>query len=509
MTAAWKTRAGIGLPALVLAGAALIGGVARYPLIADETSGAKPQDERHANALSRAFRDAAHSAIPTVVTIRVQSKPKQMTRRDSANSGVPQESPFKGTPFEDFFGEQFRQNPHQFSPRRSGVGSGVIIDKSGIVLTNNHVVEGADEVVVELNDGREFKAENVKTDPQSDLAVLRINGAGSLPAAELGDSDKLQIGDWVIAVGSPFELQTTVSAGIISGTGRELGSVPRAKFLQTDAAINPGNSGGPLLNLDGEVIGINTAIASNSGGYQGIGFAIPINTAKWVTRQLIDKGSVERAYLGVKIGEVNRELAEQFGVKRGGGVLVAEVLPDTPASDAGFLEGDIITAFAGKEVHSPRELQELVERVPFNTDQRVTVLREGKEKTLAVKVKSMPEQLASVERGPVDEGQSEKAVSRSKLGISVSDLSKPEAKQLGYDNVHGALVTEVEPQSLAAEKGIREGFLIRRVGKATVTNRADFDKAMESVNPDEGVLLLVRSPQGQQFFVVLKENGEE
>jgi serine protease Do len=497
MNIARRSRTPLRVSAFVLAAAMLAGGAWHFSSVAqDRADGARPQDQSQAQSLSRAFRDTAHAAIPTVVTIRVQTKPRQLTRGEIG------ENPFKGTPFEDFFGQEFGRQLPRFLPKRSGVGSGVIIDKSGLVLTNNHVVENADEVIVELNDGREFKAQDVKTDPATDLAVLRISGAGDLPAARLGDSDKLQIGDWVIAVGSPFELQTTVSAGIISGTGRELSSVPRAKFLQTDAAINPGNSGGPLLNLDGEVVGINTAIASSSGGYQGIGFAIPINTAKWITRQLIEKGSVDRAYLGVKIGEVNKELAEQFGVSRGEGVLVAEVMPHTPAADAGFKEGDIITSFAGKKIHDPRELQELVERSPFDSKQEVIVLRDGKPTSLTVVVKPMPKELASAENGEAESG--DKSYSSSKLGIGVSDLGAEEAKQLGYRDVEGALVTSVEPGSIAAEKGIREGMLIRRVGKTPIKNRRDFEAAVEHASLDEGVLLLVRTPQGNQFFVVLK-----
>jgi len=496
-----SSRSRFGLPALVLAVAAAIGGAWHYASVAEERQeGARPQDQSQAASLSRAFRDAAHAAIPTVVTIRVQTKPRQLMRGETDN-------PFKGTPFEDFFGPEMQRQLPRFMPKRSGIGSGVIIDKAGIVLTNNHVVEGADEVMVELNDGREFKAEDVKTDPATDLAVLRISGAGDLPAAKMGDSDKLQIGDWVIAVGSPFELETTVSAGIISGTGRELSSVPRAKFIQTDAAINPGNSGGPLLNLDGEVVGINTAIASNSGGYQGIGFAIPIDTAKWVTRQLIAKGSVERAYLGVKIGEVNKELAEKFGVERGQGALVGEVMPHTPAADAGFQEGDVIVAFAGKKIKDPRELQEFVERAPFDSKQEVTVLRDGKKTNLEVVVKPMPKDLASTEGHESKSDHEDKSFSSSKLGIDVSDLGADEAKQLGYKDVEGALVTAVEPGSVAAEKGIREGMLIRRVGKTPVNGRADFEKAVKDASLDEGVLLLVRTPQGNQFFVVIK--GEE
>ena len=213
-----------------------------------------------------------------------------------------------------------------------GSGTGFIVGRNGLLLTNNHVVEGADQVTVELSDGREFKAATIETDPESDLAVVKLADAKDLPTAKLGNSDKLEIGDWVIAIGNPFELETTVSAGIISGKGRELGSIRRAQFLQTDAAINPGNSGGPLINLEGEVVGINTAIASNSGGYQGIGFAIPANLARWVTDQLIAKGKVERAYIGVQMGPLDARMASKLGVKDRAGVLVNDVVPGSPAA---------------------------------------------------------------------------------------------------------------------------------------------------------------------------------
>ena len=246
-----------------------------------------------ANALSQAFRNAAEKATASVVVVRSETKAQNVTSKGGQNRG---ENPFRGTPFEDFFRDGMPEgfSPRGGSPSRSGVGSGVIVDAAGIVLTNNHVVEGADEVTIELSDGREFKAVDIKTDPDSDLAVVRLANAEDLPTAALGNSDELVIGDWVLAIGNPFELETTVSAGIISAKGRELGRIRRAKFLQTDAAINPGNSGGPLVNLSGEVVGINTAIASNSGAYQGIGFAIPINQARWVSEQLIKSGSVQR-----------------------------------------------------------------------------------------------------------------------------------------------------------------------------------------------------------------------
>ena len=313
----------------------------------------------HAKALSQAFREAASVASPSVVRIDSHESAKKVKGMHGQNftfKGTPfggGDNPFKGTPFENMIpdGQDFNFQ----SPPHDGMGTGVIIDKSGIVLTNNHVVDGADTVTVHFSDGREYKATDIKTDPQSDLAVLRIKADGDLPAAHLGNSDDMEIGDWVIAIGNPFGQEKTVTAGIISGKGRELDSSQRTKYLQTDAAINPGNSGGPLVNLDGEVVGINTAIASNSGGYQGIGFAIPINQAKWVTEQLVKTGSVHRGYLGVAIGEMTSDLAAKFGGTKDEGVLVSEVFPKTPAANAKMQEGDIIVKFAGKEVHNPRE----------------------------------------------------------------------------------------------------------------------------------------------------------
>ena len=299
-----KNRGPWMLATVALLATAVGAGVANLQNGANGQTSKSPRDAAaisQAKSFSNAFRYAAEQAGPSVVKIRVHTaakKVKGMTRETPFGG----HNPFKGTPFEDMIpddGQAFGGMGNFGSPERDGVGSGVIIDKSGVVLTNNHVVQDADEVIVTLGDGREFKGTDIKTDPQTDLAVIRIHDAKDLPVAKLGNSDELEIGDWVLAIGCPFELDHTVSAGIISGKGRELSDGNHASFLQTDAAINPGNSGGPLVNIDGEVVGINTAIATNSGGYQGIGFSIPINTAKWVTSQLIDKGSVSRSYLGV------------------------------------------------------------------------------------------------------------------------------------------------------------------------------------------------------------------
>lgn len=466
--------------------------------------GAPPEAALHAEEMSRAFRGAAEAILPTVVTIETVTKPKAIrgTRR-------PQQNPFKGTPFEEFFNDEFGMGGEFFGrgivPRNEGTGSGVIIDKSGLILTNNHVVEGADEVIVRLQDGREFKASDIRTDPQSDLAVVRIGGAGSLPSARLGNSDLLEIGDWVIAVGAPFGLDATVSAGIISGKGRELNQRQRTRYLQTDAAINPGNSGGPLVNLRGEVVGINTAIASNSGGYQGIGFAIPANLAGWVVGQLVDKGAVQRAYLGVGIEELNAELAEQFGVERHAGVLVAQVYPGSPAAKAGFQEGDIISQYAGNAVRTPRDLQELVERASVNVKQTVKVIRDGKTISLEVAPDVLPDDLVAAERPqPKEGGRSARpsAYFDEQLGIEVADLTEQLATELGIEATSGVVITEVSADGPAALAGLRPGMVIREVGRKPVENRKEFEQAMSGQNVADGVLLLIRTERGNRFVVI-------
>jgi serine protease Do len=453
----------------------------------------------HAKALSSAFRHAAETAIPTVVTIRTRTRPVAI---QGGQRGEGEENPFSGTPFEDLFNQE--QQP------QSGMGSGVIIDRAGIILTNNHVVSGADEVTVRLADGREYQGTDIKVDPQTDLAVIHIEGAEDLPVATLGDSDQLEIGDWVIAVGNPFELELTVSAGIISGKGRELGASQRSRYLQTDAAINPGNSGGPLLNLDGEVIGINTAIATNNGAYQGVGFAIPSNLAKWVTSQLIKRGSVERAYLGVRIDDVTAAFAEEFGVARNGGVLVSEVYPDTPASRAGFQDGDIITHFGGKKVNSRRDLQELVERMPVGDEQHATVVRDGTELEVLVTPEALPSDL-SFARGPEQQpeqdgddatGKPDEGFRSEELGLAVSDMSAEVAAGLGYEGFNGVLVTEVDPNGPAYEDELREGMLILRVGRQPVTTSEEFEQALEGKSVREGITLHVRTASGNTFISV-------
>jgi serine protease Do len=468
----------------------------------------------HADSLSKAFRDASGMVMPSVVTIRSETKAKA-AENPLGRGGNPLgegENPFKGTPFEDFFRDnpQFKfegpQGRGGATPRQSGLGTGVIIDSSGIILTNNHVVEGADEVTVELHDGRVFKGTDIKVDPDTDLAIVHIKDAGKLPAAKLGDSDVLEIGDWVIAVGNPFGLEETVSAGIISGKGRLLGQVERANFLQTDAAINPGNSGGPLVNLRGEVIGINTAIASSNGGYQGIGFAVPMSLAKWVSEQLRESGTVARAYLGVGIQQVDADIAQQLGVDANG-VMVSEVYPDTPAADAGLQDQDVIVSFAGKPVKDPRELQGLVERAPLGSKQDITVVRDGKTITLQVTAQTLPKEFGrNARRNPVEQREEETAKpAKSPLGIEVSNLDQDVARQLGYEGFEGVVITHVDPNGLAGEFGLQEEMLILKVGKTPVKNVEEFEAAVKDSSLEKGVLLQVRTQRGNRYVVLKQE----
>ena len=452
------------------------------PVGADEDADAV----KHAKSLSRAFRAAAKSVLPTVVEV------KTTTKAVHARATGQRENPFRGTPLEDLFGDdgrQFRGMPDVPMP---GLGSGVIIDSAGVILTNNHVVEGADEVVVELADGRQFQAVDVRVDDKTDLAVVRIEPKEPLPAAKLGDSDRVEIGDWVLAVGNPFELDQTVSAGIISAKGRTLGAVGRAKLLQTDAAINPGNSGGPLVNLDGEVIAINTAIYSRSGGNQGIGFAIPINLAKWITPQLIENGNVKRSYLGVAIEPVDNAAKRQFGTRPRQGVVISEVFQGSPAAAAGLRKSDVILRFDGSAVQTASDLQELVERTQEGTSHALHILRDGKPATVAVVVRSMPE----------DFGIANRLFQSRPLGLLASDLSEEMAQQLGYEKETGVVVVHVDRGRPAYAAGLREGMLIQRVGKTPVSTATQLKAALEEADVAEGVDLEVQTRSGTRTMTL-------
>lgn len=344
---------------------------------ADEMS---PTDQ--AKSLSVAFRKAAQAVKPAVVTINtsykltpeLQTKLQEELRRPGAPLPFPRE---EGEP--DALGQP------------TSVGSGVVVDADGVVLTNNHVVQLAHEVLVRLADGSEYKAVDIRTDPDSDLAVLRIQADKKLPFAVLGDSSQLEIGDWVIAIGSPFDLEATVSAGIISANGRNLPLIRRSRLLQTDAAINPGNSGGPLVNLNGEVVGINTSIATHNGSFQGVGFAIPVTQAKWIYKELLEHGKVRRAWLGVSIGELTADAARKMKLPARAGVWVQRVAPNSPAGKAGLKIDDVIVEFGKVHLLAPGDLQEAVEQQPFGSKQAMRVLRDGKPLTLDITVEPLPD----------------------------------------------------------------------------------------------------------------------
>jgi serine protease Do len=470
----------------------------------------------YAMSLSKAFHDAAEKVLPSVVMITNTPTVAQRSGNQKSPPGEnSEEMPFgfKGTPFGDLFNapelrhffKEFNSTPQMPWRGMTGAGSGVIVGPSGIILTNNHVVAGGGQVMVRLHDGREFKAVDIKTDPMSDLAILRIEGAGKLQAVHLGDSRKVEVGDWVLALGEPFGLEGTVTAGIVSAKGRGLGITNREDFIQTDAAINPGNSGGPLVDLDGQVIGINTAISSSSGGYQGVGFAIPIDLAKWVGGQLEQSGTVHRAFLGVLIQPVTQQLADQFKVNVNTGVLIAEVRPDSPAANAGLKSGDIVLQFAGRPVSNPRQLQGYVEQSKIGSKEPLTILRDGKKMTIDVTCREMPGE--NTHNGVTSESAGNKELSRfDKLGIQVENLTPEIAEQLGVKAEHGVAITDVRSGSPADLAGLTPGMVITEADRQPVRTTDDLHKTLEARPLNKGVLLLVRSAEGSRFVVIRTES---
>lgn len=476
------------------------------------------EDLSHANSLSNAFRNSSSRVLPAVVAIQNVVQPKLVQRDTPRRGGGLQRQLPPGMEDLDpllkrFFGDLpdgafeggrgFEGGPGRQMPGRESSGSGVIIDPAGVILTNNHVVAGGGKIRVKLHDGREFDAVDVKTDPSTDLAVIKIKANAALPYATLGDSDLMQIGDWVLALGQPFGLQDTVTAGIISAKGRDIGITRHNEFLQTDAAINPGNSGGPLVNLQGEVVGINTAISSSSGGFQGIGFAVPVNVAKWVSSQLLKDGSVHRAYLGVGIQGIDQQLADQLGLSTSQGALITDVQKDSPAAAAGLQPQDVIVEFAGKPVHSPRSLQANVARAELGSKQPLVVLRDGKRVTLHVQVKEQPKGYGEVALN--DEGGSARVPESSSfenLGLDVAPLTAELANQLNVKADAGVVVTEVETGSAAGNAGLQQGDVITQVGRTPVESVEDFRAAVKKADLDKGLMLLVKSSEGSRFVVL-------
>lgn len=403
----------------------------------------------------------------------------------------------------EFFQEFFR-GPHSpfgrggpggQSPVRS-MGSGFIVSTDGYVLTNNHVVEGADEIIVRLSDRREIPAELVGTDPRSDMAVLKIEDEDDLPVVQVGESENLQPGQWVFAIGSPFGFDYTVTAGIISAVGRALPSENYVPFIQTDVAINPGNSGGPLFNMDGEVIGINSQIYTRSGGFMGVSFAVPIDQAMNVFEQIRDKGTVSRGWLGVLIQEVNRDLAESFGLSRPRGALVAEVVPDSPAEDAGLKSGDIILEYNGSQVNLSSDLPPMVGRTPVGETATLEVLRQGKRIDVDVKIGRLPGDdeggQPAAPQGTDTEG--------GKLGMTVRPLPAEVMKSMGID--HGVLVANVAAGP-ALNAGIRPNDVITELNRQEISSVDEFRRVVEQLPENEPVSVRVVR-QGRAIYLVMK-----
>jgi serine protease Do len=380
-------------------------------------------------------------------------------------------------PFEDFFNNYFGRMPKE--QKRNSLGSGFIVSPDGYILTNNHVVEKADEVTVTFLDKEEFKAKVVGADPKTDIALIKIDAKKKLVYVELGDSDKLEVGEWVLAIGNPFGLGHTVTAGIVSAKGRIIGSGPYDDFIQTDASINPGNSGGPLFNLKGEVVGINTAIVQ---GGQGIGFATPIRLAKSVLGQLKDKGKVTRGWLGVYIQRLTPETAENLGISGRKGALVSDVTSGGPASMAGIRSGDVIVAFNGKEINDEHDLPQAVAAMAPGKTVDVRLLREGKEIAIPVTIVEM----AGEPGKPAGKGE----LTRN-LGLTVQDITPEIAQRLEITNTKGVVVTDVADGSKAEDAGFNEGDVIREIKRTPVNNAAEFAKLMKKFEADKTILFLV------------------
>ena len=399
------------------------------------------------------------------------------------------------TPVEEFFGEEFFKRFFGDAPERQQVqrslGSGVIVDPSGIVLTNAHVVERATEIEVSTADGKKHKAKLAGVDKKTDLAVLKLQGGGPYPAANLGDSDAVRVGDWVLAIGSPFGLQKTVTAGIISAKGRSIGQGPFDDFLQTDAAINPGNSDGPLVNMSGEVVGINSAILSRTGGNVGIGFSIPVNMAKRIYTELAAKGKVTRGWLGVSIQPLTPELAKSFGLKEPNGVLISDVVQQSPAATAGITSGDVIIEFDKKKVDSPQDLQKVVALTTPGKGVPVKVWRDKGEKTLEIKIGDTPEDTVALKSSNKGKGM---------LGLDVRPITPELAKQLNLRGTEGVVVFGVEEESAAAEAGMQRGDVIREVNRQRVRGLPDFERVTRDVKEGDRVTVLLQ--RGQQALYV-------
>lgn len=464
--------------------------VVQQPMAAAAQSA--PQPPGDASVSAQPFVAIAKQAKASVVNISSVKKIKH--RR--------QEGPF---PFFDdpffrrFFGEEFeRRMPAPREHREQGLGSGVIVTADGYIVTNNHVVEGADELTVSLPDKRTFKGKVVGTDPKTDVAVIKVD-ASNLPVLSWGDAEQLQVGEMVLAVGNPFGLSQTVTMGIISAVGRaNMGIVDYEDFIQTDAAINPGNSGGALVNLKGELIGINTAIFTQSGGYMGIGFAIPSNMAKSVMNSLIKHGKVVRGWIGVSIQEVTQDLAKEFGTTDTKGVLVADVMEDSPASKAKLERGDIIMVYNGTTIRDPGQLRALVAETAPGTTVTLSILRDKKTQDVTVTIAELPKEQTKTGRRDKESSTGEHALT----GITVENVTNQSERSGRSKGRAGVVVTEIETDSPAERAGLRTGDIIREINRKPVQDVRDFERLTNQLSPSSPVLLLLNRGNATIFLSI-------
>ena len=427
--------------------------------------------------------------------VGIQAAKSMKSPQYGGDGNLPFDNPLEREFFEKFFKRQMPRGRNQQRKQRAQ-GSGFAISSDGYILTNNHVVGGADEITVKFSDEKEYEAEIIGADPDSDVAVIKID-AENVPYLKLADSEDILVGEWVLAVGNPFGFSHSVTAGIISAKGRSgVGVAAYEDFIQTDAAINPGNSGGPLLNLKGEVIGINTAIISRTGGNLGIGLAIPSNMAKYIYDQLLEGGKVVRGYLGVTIQDLTPDLAESFGIDDSRGVLIPDVAEGSAADKGGIEQGDIILKLDGENIEKADELRNKVAMLEPGTDVDVVVLRDGRKKTLTVTLGTRPSsrQLAGGMKGEPDAG--------SQLGITVQELTDDIAERLGYEDVEGVVISGIKPGSPAASAGLRTGMLIREVNSEEVSSVREFVNDINEAKENGRVLLLVNTGSFNRYFVL-------
>jgi serine protease Do len=435
-----------------------------------------------------AFAQIAKDALPAVVFINVETTVE-----------IPQ-SHYRYHPFEEFFGRgrgggDVPEDGRSRKYSQEGQGSGFIISRDGYILTNNHVVNKADRITVTLSDGREFDATLVGTDPKSEVALIKIEDGGELPTLELGDSDALEVGEWVLAAGNPFGLSQTITAGIVSAKGRDsTGIAEYGNFIQTDAAINPGNSGGPMLNIHGQVVGINTAIYTRTGGYMGIGFAIPINMAVQIKDQLIKHGKVSRSVLGIYLQEVDEDLAESFGLEATRGILVSQIVEDSAADEAGLKGGDIIVEMNGTPVGKLGAFRNRVASTPPNSKVDLRIFRNGKYKNISAITKEMDGDDSGIT-------EAEPAIYE-KLGMTVENIDAEMARRLNHDDKDGIVVTEVEQGGSAWRAGLQPGHIIVSVNREAVDTVADFKSVLSDAEENGKILLLVKDGRSSRFIII-------